>query len=122
RDTNNDGVADEKVRVYHDDTKDTRNLEHQRSGLMWNLDNWIYTSRQLRYKWTGDHLKIDSLMDVPDGQWGMTSDDYGRLFLSSAGGEVAALGFQQMPAYGELEFEEAQYADDFHSPWPIIAT
>ncbi|MBS1750270.1 MAG: c-type cytochrome [Bacteroidetes bacterium] len=122
RDTNNDGVADEKVQVYHDDTKDTRNLEHQRSGLMWNLDNWIYTSRQLRYKWDGNKLKIDSLIDVPDGQWGMAYDDYGRLFLSSAGGEVAALGFQQMPAYGELEFEEAQYEGDFHSPWPIIAT
>lgn len=122
KDTNNDGVADEKVQVYHDDTKDTRNLEHQRSGLVWNLDNWIYTSRQLRYKWTGNQMKIDSLLDVPDGQWGMARDDYGRLFLSSAGGEVAALGFQQMPAYGELEFEETQYEGDFHSPWPIIAT
>jgi len=122
RDTNNDGVADEKIQVYHDDTKDTRNLEHQRSGLVWDLDNWIYTSRQLRYKWTGDQLKIDSLHDVPDGQWGMTRDDYGRLYLSSAGGEVAALGFQQMPAYGELEFDEAQYEGDFHAPWPIIAT
>ena len=50
---------------------------------------------------------------------GMAYDDYGRLFLSSAGGEVAALGFQQMPAYGELEFEEAQYEGDFHSPTTI---
>ena len=122
RDTNNDGIADEKIQVYHDDTKDTRNLEHQRSGLVWDLDNWIYTSRQLRYKWTGDQLKIDSLGDVPGGQWGLAHDDYGRLFLSSAGGEVAALGFQQMPAYGELDFDEAQYEGDFHSPWPIIAT
>lgn len=122
RDTNNDGVADEKVEVYHNDTRDTRNLEHQRSGLVWNLDNWIYTSRQLRYKWTGEQLVVDSLIDVPGGQWGLGNDDYGRLFLSSAGGEVAALGFQQMPAYGELDFEELQYEDDFHTPWPIIAT
>ena len=122
RDTNNDGIADEKIQVYHDDTKDTRNLEHQRSGLVWDLDNWIYTSRQLRYRWTGDRLKIDSLQDVPSGQWGLAHDNYGRLFLSSAGGEVAALGFQQMPAYGELDFDEAQYEGDFHSPWPIIAT
>ena len=122
RDTTNDGIADEKVRVYHNDTPDTRNLEHQKSGLVWNLDNWIYTSRQIRYKWTGDQLKIDSLTDVPGGQWGLGNDDYGRLFLSSAGGEVAALGFQQMPAYGELDFENDQYEGDFHSPWPIIAT
>ena len=122
RDTDNDGKADEKVRVYHNDIKDTRNLEHQRSGLVWDIDNWIYTSRQLRYKWTGDKLVVDSLIDVPSGQWGLTYDDYGRLFLSSAGGEVAALGFQQMPAYGELDFEEAQYEGDFHTPYPIIAT
>lgn len=122
RDTNNDGTADEKVQVYHDDTPDTRNLEHQRSGLVWNLDNWIYTTRQIRYKWTGDRLKIDSLEDVPSGQWGLGNDDYGRLFLSSAGGEVAALGYQQMPAYGELDFEQDQYEGDFHAPWPIIAT
>ncbi|MBX3252858.1 MAG: c-type cytochrome [Chitinophagaceae bacterium] len=122
RDTNGDGVADEKIQVYHDDTPDKRNLEHQRSGLVWNLDNWIYTSIQLRYKWTGDRLKIDSLEDVPAGQWGLGNDNYGRLYLSSAGGEVAAKGFQQMPAYGELEFEEAQYEGDFHEPWPIIAT
>ena len=122
RDTTNDGIADEKLRVYHNDTPDTRNLEHQKSGLVWNLDNWIYTSRQIRYKWTGDQLKIDSLTDVPGGQWGLGNDDYGRLFLSSAGGEVAALGFQQMPAYGELDFENDQYEGDFHSPWPIIAT
>ncbi|MFT3703849.1 MAG: HEAT repeat domain-containing protein [Agriterribacter sp.] len=122
KDTNGDGKADEKVQVYHDDTKDTRNLEHQRSGLLWDLDNWIYTSRQLRYKWMGDKLVIDSLVDVPSGQWGLGNDDYGRLYLSSAGGEVAALGFQQMPAYGELDFDEAQYDSNFHAPWPIIAT
>lgn len=122
RDTNNDGIADEKVQVYHNDIRDTRNLEHQRSGLVWNIDNWIYTSRQLRYKWTGEELLVDSLIDVPSGQWGLGNDDYGRLFLSSAGGEVAALGFQQMPAYGELDFEELQYENDFHTPWPIIAT
>lgn len=121
-DTNSDGIADKKTQVYHDDTPDTRNLEHQKSGLVWNLDNWIYTSRQIRFKWKDNQLIIDSLTDVPNGQWGLANDDYGRLFLSSAGGEVAALGFQQMPAYGELEFEKDQYEGDFHEPWPIIAT
>lgn len=122
RDTNGDGVADEKVRVYQNDTPDKRNLEHQRSGMLWNLDNWIYTSIRLRYKWTGDQLQVDSLEDVPAGQWGLGNDDHGRLYLSSAGGEVAAKGFQQMPAYGELDFEETQYEGDFHEPWPVIVT
>lgn len=122
RDTNNDGVADEKIQVYHNDTLDNKNLEHQKSGLIWNLDNWIYTTRQVRFKWVKDHMQVDSLTDVPSGQWGLGNDDYGRLFLSSAGGEVAALGFQQMPAYGELDFEQDQYEGDFDTPWPIVTT
>lgn len=122
RDTNGDGVADEKVQVYHNNAVDHRNLEHQNSGMLWNLDNWIYTSIRLRYKWENNQLIIDSLPDVPSGQWGLGNDDLGRLFLSSAGGEVAAKDFQQMPAYGELNFDELQYEGDFHEPWPIIAT
>ncbi|MGC4036285.1 MAG: cytochrome C [Chitinophagaceae bacterium] len=123
RDTNNDGKADEKVQVYHDDEKDTRNLEHQKSGLIWNLDNWIYTTTsQIRYKWEKDHLVTDSMKDGLSGQWGLTADDYGRLFLSSAGGEVAAFGFQQNPAYGELDFEKDQYEGDFEIPYPAVTT
>ncbi|MES1225434.1 MAG: cytochrome C, partial [Bacteroidota bacterium] len=122
RDTNNDGKADEKIQVYHNDELDRRNLEHQKSGLIWNLDNWIYTTRQVRFKWEKDHLIVDSLNDASDGQWGLGNDNYGRIFLSSAGGEVAALGFQQLPQYGELEFEKDQYEGDFDTPWPIVTT
>lgn len=122
RDTNGDGHADEKQQVYRNDEPDTRNLEHQKSGLIWNLDNWIYTTRDVRFKWENDHLIVDSLKEASDGQWGLGNDDYGRIFLSSAGGEVAALGFQQLPAYGELEFEKDQYEGDFDTPWPIVTT
>jgi len=122
RDTNNDGVADEKIQVMHNDVRDTRNLEHQKSGLIWNLDNWIYATRQHRMKWNTNHLEADTTTDEMDGQWGLGNDDYGRIFLSSAGGEVPAFGFQQMPAYGELEFEKDQYEDSFEIPYPIITT
>ncbi len=122
RDTNNDGVADEKIQVIHNDAIDKRNLEHQKSGLIWNLDNWIYATRQHRMKWNKDHLEADTTTEDLDGQWGLGNDNYGRLFLSSAGGEVAAFGFQQMPAYGELEFEKDQYEGDFDTPYPIITT
>jgi mono/diheme cytochrome c family protein/glucose/arabinose dehydrogenase len=122
RDVNNDGRADEKNQVFHNDEPDTRNLEHQKSGLIWNLDNWIYTTRQVRFKWDKSHLIVDSLNDANDGQWGLGNDDYGRIFLSSAGGEVPALGFQQLPQYGELEFEKDQYENDFEIPYPIVTT
>ena len=41
RDTDQDGVADEKVKVY-DGGRRGGNMEHQPSGLIWALDNWIY--------------------------------------------------------------------------------
>ena len=45
RDTNGDGKADEKKMVFRNDVLDVRNLEHQNGALMWNMDNWIYPSR-----------------------------------------------------------------------------
>jgi glucose/arabinose dehydrogenase/mono/diheme cytochrome c family protein len=122
KDTNGDGTADEKILLYDDDKADNRNLEHQASGLIWNIDNWIYNSRNpVRFKFKDDKIIVDSLLDAPQGQWGLTHDDFGRLYYSSAGGEVAALGFQQNPAYGSFELED-QLMDDFDAVWPVIAT
>src|SRR5690606_24236965 len=41
RDTDGDGKADERLKVYENNQPNTSNLEHQRSGLVWNLDNRI---------------------------------------------------------------------------------
>ena len=122
RDTNGDGTADEKRLVYENDEEDTRNLEHQRSGLIWNLDNWLYATRvPHRYRWVNDKLEVDSLYDFPHGQWGIAQDDQGRMFHSLAGGEVPALGFQLNPVYGTVELED-QFEGDFFATWPIMAT
>ena len=120
-DTNNDGKADEKKLIYKNDGRDNNNLEHQRSGLVWNLDNYIYTTTSpARYKYQNGHLIADSIYGT-SGQWGLAHDDYGRLFFSSAGGEIPALDFQQNPAYGRLGVE-GELENDFESVWPIIAT
>ncbi|MFY0254139.1 c-type cytochrome [Chitinophaga sp. 30R24] len=122
QDTNGDGVADTKELVYKNDKPDTRNLEHQKSGLLWNLDNWIYVSCDpVRYRYIGGKLVPDSLTNSPGGQWGLGNDDYGRLFFSSAGAEIPALGFQINPAYGFLNPND-QYDNEFQEVWPIIAT
>lgn len=122
RDTNKDGHADEKVIVYENNDGDTKNLEHQKSGLMWNLDNRIYvTVDKVRYTFENGKLIPEVLHGNPIGQWGLGFDDYGRLFFSSAGGEKAALGFQHSNFYGNLEFKD-QLPGDFQEPWPIIAT
>ena len=121
RDTDGDGRADEKKLLYHNDEPDNANLEHQRSGLVWNIDNWIYTTTSpARYRYNNGALEVDSIYST-SGQWGLTSDDYGRLFFSSAGGETPALDFQQNPVYGRLSVED-QLDGDFQAVWPIIAT
>jgi mono/diheme cytochrome c family protein/glucose/arabinose dehydrogenase len=122
RDSNGDGTADEKTMLLHRDEADNRNLEHQASGLIWNLDNWIYATRNpARFKFTEGKIQVDSMIDAPHGQWGLTCDDFGRLYFSSAGGEVAALGFQQNPVYGSYELEN-QLEGDFDATWPIVVT
>ena len=122
RDTNGDGTADEKRLVYESNEEDTRNLEHQRSGLIWNLDNWLYATRvPYRYRWVNNQLEVDSLYDFPHGQWGIAKDDQGRMFHSLAGGEVPALGFQLNPVYGTVELDD-QFEGDFFATWPIMAT
>ena len=102
RDTDGDGVADEKELLYGGG-KAGGNLEHQNSGLTWGIDNWIYTARTgdqrhrfIGGKWTSERLYSDN------GQWGLAMDDVGRFFLSAAGGEKPAYGFQQLPHYGKL--------------------
>lgn len=120
RDTNGDGKADDKKIVFRNDAIDSRNLEHQNGGFLWNLDNWIYPSRDnLRYKYKNGKLLADTLVDNMIGQWGMTSDNYGRLFYSEAGPGLPAVQIQQNPAYGALNFVD-QYTEDFTKPWPII--
>lgn len=121
-DTNGDGKADKKILVYHNDTRDNRNLEHQKSGLVWNTDNWIYVSADpVRYRYVNNRLEADTLPQVPGGQWGIAKDDYGRLYFSSAGGETPALNFQQNPIYGRVDLK-GQLADGFDAVWPIIGT
>jgi len=122
KDTNGDGVADQKKAVYQIGKKAPGNLEHQRSGLDWNLDNWIYvTVDPVRFRYTKNGLKADSLPSGSNGQWGLTHDNYGRLFFSRAGGEIPASGFQINPIYGGLEFPD-QYSEEFNAVWPIIST
>ncbi|TLV02216.1 DUF7133 domain-containing protein [Dyadobacter luticola] len=122
KDTNKDGVADVKRPVYTPGKKSPGNLEHQRSGLDWNIDNWIYMAVDpVRFRYKKGMLVADSIPSGSSGQWGLTHDNYGRLYFSSAGGETPALGFQINPVYGRMEFDD-QYSEEFNAVWPIIKT
>jgi glucose/arabinose dehydrogenase len=123
KDTNGDGKADQKRPVYTLGKKSPGNLEHQRSGLDWNLDNWIYvTVDPVRFRYVKGQLKADTLVSGSNGQWGLTHDNYGRLFFSRGGGENAGSGFQINPVYGQLEFSDAYIDSTFGAVWPIIKT
>ena len=57
------------------------NIEHQPNGLLYNLDNWIYSAKSnARYQLKdGKWIKEAT---TPRGQWGLTADDEGRLFYN----------------------------------------
>ncbi|MBI1375641.1 MAG: hypothetical protein GC159_23265 [Phycisphaera sp.] len=84
RDTNGDGVADEKIKLYDgSEDRPDHSVEHQNSGLIWNLDNWIYISYgQQRFRFTDGTWKAESLHGNW-AQWGLDHDDVGRVFYSA---------------------------------------
>ncbi|GAB3533635.1 hypothetical protein GCM10027443_19410 [Pontibacter brevis] len=124
KDSDGDGKADVKKVVYQNDKYNVNdaNMEHQRSGLDWNLDNWMYvTYEPVRFRYTNGTMQVDTIISGGGGQWGVTHDNYGRIYYSRAGGEIPALGFQINPVYGTLDFAD-QYSAEFAEVWPIMAT
>jgi len=119
RDTNGDGVADEKILLYPGG-ESGGNLEHQNSALTWGLDNWIYSARlgTKRHRFTNGKWKTEQVYG-DNGQWGLAMDDLGRFFLSAAGGEKPAYGFQQLPQYGKMSLP-GELEQDFQAVFPIV--
>lgn len=60
---------------------DEGNVEHQPNGLLRALDNWIYNAKSTkRYRKKGDQWLIEDTHFR--GQWGISQDDYGRLYYN----------------------------------------
>jgi mono/diheme cytochrome c family protein len=100
-DTNGDGVADKREVVYTGiGQSGDANIEHQKAGLMWNLDNWIYTTyNPFRIRWTPNGF-IKEPTGPNGGQWGLGSDDDGKPWFVDAGGERGPMNFQFPIHYG----------------------
>lgn len=82
RDTDGDGVADQKTEVSGD-YGDIKNPEHTANGLLWAMDNWIYSANHtVRFRWLGDG-KFARDVTVTRGQWGISQDDAGRIYYNS---------------------------------------
>jgi hypothetical protein len=102
-DTNGDGVADKREVVFTGiGQSGDANIEHQKAGLLWNMDNWIYTTyNAFRIRWTPTGFLRETTA-ANGGQWGLASDDDGKPWFVDAGGERGPMNFQYPIHYGSF--------------------
>lgn len=65
-------------------------------------------------------MKVDTV-GGSGGQWGVSRNNYERLFYYRAGVEIPSMGFQINPVYSTLDFPD-QHDVDFSKVWSIIPT
>ena len=82
RDTNGDLKTDTKELVTDQFGRLQANVEHNANGLMWALDNWIYTSEVDMYLREKDG-KFEVRKTLARGQWGLSQDDAGRVYRNT---------------------------------------
>lgn len=62
----------------------TGNVEHAENGLMRGIDNWYYNAKSdRRFKFEDGEITFETTHFR--GQWGITQDDYGRIFYNTNG-------------------------------------
>lgn len=100
-DTNGDGVADTREVLFTGiGQSGDPNIEHQKAGLLWAMDNWIYTTyNPFRIRWTPSGF-LREQTGPNGGQWGLASDDDGKPWFVDAGGERGPMNFQFPIHYG----------------------
>jgi glucose/arabinose dehydrogenase len=81
KDTNGDLKADGTM-VIREDFASVKNVEHTTNGLRYGLDNWLYTAKNdKRYRY--DDGKLIEEKTYFRGQWGISQDNYGRLYYNT---------------------------------------
>lgn len=80
-DTDGDLKADKKT-VVKEGFADKKNVEHTPNGLRFTLDNWLYNAKSdKRYRFeNGKFVEEDTFFR---GQWGISQDNYGRLYYNT---------------------------------------
>ncbi|WP_236032891.1 DUF7133 domain-containing protein [Algoriphagus pacificus] len=116
-DVDGDGKADKKE-LFSSGLGRSGNVEHQTSFLTWAMDNWMYsTYNSKRIRWTPDGV-IHEPSGNPWGQWGVTQDNYGKLWFQDGAGGVPQ-GFQFPIAYGNFSVK-GQWKDGFRVPYSLV--
>ncbi len=118
RDSNGDGVADEKTLWFKGGARGG-NMEHQPNGLVWAMDNGIYsTYYDYRLRFGSDGKAIKESIPVNGGQWGLTQDDWGKVWFVNAGNETGPVHFQQHIIYGQFAAPN-ELIGQYKVVWPI---
>ncbi len=82
RDTDGDGIADEKEIVSTEFGKAGGQPEHMANTPLWALDNWIWCgSHPQRFRFQKGKFIAEAAAGAR-GQWGLAQDDWGRLFFN----------------------------------------
>jgi glucose/arabinose dehydrogenase/mono/diheme cytochrome c family protein len=113
-DTNGDGTADRKD-LFATGLGRSINVEHQESGFVWALDNWIYsTINSARIRWTPSGV-LRETTGSNGGQWGVAQDSYGKVWFQA--GASGMPGYFQTPiAYGNFSYPQ-QFEEDLNITW-----
>ncbi len=127
RDTDGDLRADTKVVVTDTYGQRQAGPEHNANGLMWALDNWMYTSEHDSYlRFKAGHFDVRKTLSR--GQWGLSMDDGGRIYRNT---NEAALSVDLVPARyfmrhpGLLRTRgayESLNSDAVNAVWPVRPT
>jgi mono/diheme cytochrome c family protein/glucose/arabinose dehydrogenase len=81
RDTDGDGKADDRQQVASD-YGNPSNPEHSANGLLWAMDNWIYSANHTtRFRYSNSQWQREPTSFR--GQWGITQDDFGQLYFNN---------------------------------------
>ena len=120
RDSDGDGVADEKTLWFKGGPRGG-NMEHQPNGLVWAMDNGIYsTYYDYRLRFGADGKAIKEPIPVNGGQWGLTQDDWGKVWFVNAGNETGPVHFQQHIIYGQFSAPN-EHIGRYKVVWPMSA-
>ena len=101
------------------------NIEHQPNGLLYNIDNWIYSAKSnVRYRRISGIWKKEAT--AFRGQWGISTDRFGRLIYNH--NSAPLIGDRMLPnqmmgnPHQKHKNFNGRYLTDDMSIYPIQAT
>jgi mono/diheme cytochrome c family protein len=122
RDLNGDGRCD-TTELLANDFGVIENPENSANGLLWNLDNWIYDANYTkRFRFEDGKFVTAPIPDL--GQFGISRDDYGRLFFNTNSdhlrGSMVPPGYSSRNPKSPMAIADMQVAKD-QTVWPSHA-